>query len=425
MRRFGICLVLLVSGCGIVKVSTGGGGAKSGGSQEPSSDGGQTGGGGDEASRLKSAYDDFAAKGTCAGKIVPLCAHELRDAAGIAQRPHGPYDPVKMWNPREGSNPDPQWISGWDDLPATEGYNESESVFQVIAQALVWKANRKKCETDYQSTYDARKKASDALNAKIEEALKEPSAHDRIRALVSLRPSNDLRLVGARFRLEEQLFKQFEDPARRDVFAWLPIKSPDTPDIRPLLSFETESKNHCANSERQKYFPEETRAVDEELKKARSLQVPADKAGAVHSLTEAWEMKAPFLGISTAKIVSITRSGQGGEITFETTRDEQIVLGCREAKDRLVIQNNTVTHDKSCTYGQRVWASSVKLKFADLPKAELQKGDEIEVLSQITEAQEKTKKSGKNERIERKLAGNGVFVVRASHDGQTVWKLLP
>ena len=421
MRSLVVFSVLLLSGCGFIQVSTstGSGPSGSGSSSE--------GAGSEEASRLKAAYDDFSAKGQCVGMNTGLCATTLRKAADIEARPHGPYDPVRMWNPREGANPDPEWIADWEKLPATEGYNESDKVFQVVAGALIAKANRKKCEADYKATYDARKKRSDELDGKIDVALKEASAHDRIHALLGLRPNDsDRRFVGARFRLEQELFRLFDDAPRRDAFAWLPLASPDTGEIRPLLSLETETRNYCAKSEQEKYFPAEVSALEDEIKKSFSLQLPAEKGANPHSLNEEWDMKTPFFGIDHAKIGSITRAGQGGAITYDTTRDESFVVSCRETSSRVVIQNGALRNDTNCTYGTKVYANSVKLTFADLPKVQLEKGDEIEVLAQITEATSKSTSSGATKkRLERKYTGSGIVVVKVTRGTDVIWKLIP
>lgn len=423
MRGLGVFLVLLLSGCGFIQVSTSTGTGSSGSGSGSSSDGA----GGEEASRLKAAYDDLAAKGECVAMNTGLCATTLRKAANIEARPHGPYDPVRMWNPREGANPDPEWIADWEKLPATEGYNESDKVFQVIAGALIAKANRKKCEADYKATYDTRKKSNDELDGKIDVALKEASMHDRVHALVALRPNDaGRRFVGARFRLEQELFRLFDDPPRRDAFAWLPLASPDTGEIRPLLSLETETRNFCAKSEHEKYFPAEISAVDEEIKKSTSLKLPAEKGASPRSLNEEWDMKTPFFGIDHAKVGAITRAGQGGVITYDTTRDEIFTVACRETKSRVVIQNGALRNDTNCTYGTKVYANSVKLTFADLPKVQIEKGDEIEVLAQITEATSKSTSSGATKkRLERKYTGSGIVVVKVTRGADVIWKLLP
>ncbi|MBK8258442.1 MAG: hypothetical protein IPK82_37995 [Polyangiaceae bacterium] len=331
-----------------------------------------------------------------------------------------------MWNPRKAANPDSQWIRNWDSLPDTEGYNESDKVFQVLGTALVKKANRAGCEADYKAEYDRRKKAADELDGKITEVLKEPAAHDRIHELVLLRPQDSKsRLVGARFRLERELGVQADVQARKDAFAWLHMAAIDSADIRPLLSVESESKYACLQSG-EFYFEEERTAITDEIKNSKALPPNPSKAPDLVSLTDNREFKVPFMGIETAKVGSITRSGTGGTITYESSRDDTFIVSCKNSTTRVVIENNTVRPDKSCTYGTITYANSVKLTFADLPKMAIEKGDELEMLSQITEHSLKSTKSGATKkRDERKFAGEGIFVVSVKRGDKVIWKLRP
>lgn len=421
MYKLAVISLALLSGCGIVKISVQGGGAGSTGSPGE----GAAADGGDEASRLKKAYDEFDAKGTCAGQIAGLCARNLRTAANIEQRPHGPYDPVRMWNPREGANPDPEWIKGWDALPATEGFNEADRVFGVLGGTLAMKANRKVCEADYKPTYDALKAKSDGLDAKIDAALKEPSVHDRIHTLVALRPNDDLRFVGARFRLEQELIRLASDPAQQNAAAWVRLASPEAAEVRPLLAYEKEARWACVRHADALYSKEETAALEDEMKKAHALPTE-EKRALVTGLTENTTFKAPFYGIDTAKVGTITRDGNGGTITFESSREEMITLGCSRTSNRVVIENNTLQRDKSCTYGTMTWANSVKLTFADLPKFQIEKGDEIQVLAEITDVSVKaTQKTGSKQREDRKFTGKGTLIVSVKRGGNDAWRLIP
>ena len=424
MRGLAVLFVALLSGCGVIKVSVNGGGSTSPGSSGGATSGGAaSAGGGDEAAALKKAYDDLDSKGACAGVIKELCGTNLRKAAGIETRPHGSYDPVRMWNPREGANPDPEWATDWDKFSDSEGFNEATATFNYLGSVLVMKANRRVCEADYKPKYEQHKRLSDELNGKIDEALKVPTVHDRLKALMALRPNSDLRFVGARFRLEEEIGKLATDPAQQAAFAWIHTVSPDAADIRPLSTYEKEARWTCMKESRSWYKKEELSSAEDEMKKARSL--PVDQKGAAYvGLTESREFKAPFFGIDTAKVVSITREGTGGTLTLESSREEQIVLGCSRTSDRIVLENNTLQRDKSCTYGTKTWFNNITLKFADLPRADIVKGDEIHLLAEITEVSVKqTSKTGSKQREDRKFAGKGTLALHVKHGGSDVWRL--
>lgn len=425
MRRLAVLFVALLSGCGIIKVSVNGGGAgnagSKGGSGSPS--GGEGASASDEAAALKKAYDELDSKGACAGIIKELCGTNLRKAAGIETRPHGPYDPVRMWNPREGANPDPEWATDWEKFSPSEGFNEATAVFNYLGGTLVMKANRRACEADYKPKYEALTKGAGELDGKIDAALKETTVHDRLKALIKLRPNGDLRFVGPRFRLEQEIGKLATDPALESAFAWIHTVSPDAADIRPLLSYEKEARWACMRESQSWYKKEEIASATEEMKKARSLPVE-QKRGEYIGLTEARDFKAPFLGIDTAKVVSITREGVGGTLTLESSREEQIVLGCSRTSDRLVIENGALQRDKSCTYGTKTWSNAITLKFADLPRADIAKGDEVHLLAEITDVSVKqTSKTGAKQREDRKFGGKGTVLLHVKHGGNDVWRL--
>ncbi len=422
MRKLTVLFVVLLSGCGFVKVSVNGGGSTRGGSNGSPSDGEAASSDSEEAAALKKAYDDLDKKGACAGIIKELCGTNLRKAAGIETRPHGPYDPVRMWNPREGANPDPEWATGWDKLPDSEGFNEATAVFNYLGATLVMKANRRACEAEYKPKYEAHKKLSGELDGKIDAALKEPTMHERLKALIKLRPGGDLRFVGARFRLEEEIGKLATDPAEQAAFAWIHTVSPDAADIRPLLSYEKEAGWACMKESRSWYKNEELSAAEDEVKKAKSL--PTEQKGAAYiGLTESREFKAPFSGIDTAKVVSVARDGNGGTLTLESSREEQIILGCSRSSDRLVVENGAIQRDKSCTYGTKTWANAITLKFTDLPRADIAKGDEVHLLAEITEVSVKaTSRTGAKQREDRKFGGKGTMLLSVKHSGNEVWR---
>lgn len=424
MRRLCVLAAVFLSGCGFFKVS-GLDGSGVAGSES-----------GDAESRLKKVYDSFSPE-LCPNGVVG-CGNALRKAAGVEERPHGDYDPVRMWNPREGANPDPEWITGWDGLPKSEGYNESMAVFEVIARAALSKSARKTCEADYQSTFDRRTRASRELDAAIDAALKHASEHDQVRALLALRPKpaaagDDTPFVGARFRLEQEITRRFEAPSRRAILGRLAIIPDDLAEVRPLLSLEEESRYYCANhasgsqtggAVRALYTADEIASVEQAVRDAKSLKAPADKGEEALTLNTNWAFKAPFFAVDEAKVTSIVRQGRGGIVTYEATRDETYPYGCHETNDRLVVQNGTVRKDTNCSYGTRTTTNSVTLTFADLPSGSLEKGDTLKLYARITDYRTKTIPGGPSkERVEQRFAGEGVVVVQAKRGAETVWKL--
>ncbi|MFO0617396.1 MAG: hypothetical protein U0414_32670 [Polyangiaceae bacterium] len=394
-------------------------------------------GGGDEAARLKKVYDDFTPDLCPQGAVG--CGAAIQRAAGIKERPHGDYDPVRMWNPREGENPDPEWITGWDSLPRSEGYNASVAVFDVIARAALSKAERRKCETDYASTFEALTKADAALDASIDAAIRAETEHDQIRALLALRPrrgaaGDDRPSVGARFRLEQEILQRFAGP-RETLLAKLSIVPGDLRDVRPRLSLEDERTFQCAHhttgsasggAVRALYTDAEIATIDGRIAAAKTLEAPKREPEEALSLDANWAFKAPFLAVDEAKIGSITRSGKGGTLTYETTREDTYPYGCAATSDRFVVHDGTIQRDTNCNYGTRTTVSTVKIRFTDLPAVDLAKGDTVKLYVRVTDYKSKEISGGVGrERVEQTFVGEGLAVTEVKRAEKSLWKLVP
>lgn len=299
---------------------------------------------------------------------------------------------------------------------------------------------RTQCEANYAAQYEALAKTRDLVHAKIDKALAEPNAHDQLRGLFKLRQelvdgskelrqfnAPNLRTIGGRFRLEEEINKRYADTTLADAMRWLPPRNFDAKDTRPLLPQATEAALVCMKDRKADslYSAEEKKAAQDALAASFTLPVRSEDDRPVRptELQQDWEFKAPFYAMDTAVVTSVTRDGKGGIIAYETVRDDLQTLGCSATSNRLKVENGSVRRDTNCDYGKVVFKNTVKLTFSDLPAFAIQKGDELELLATVTEYASKTKNAGTTKTIERTFGGNGLLLIGVKRNGGKVWRV--
>lgn len=298
---------------------------------------------------------------------------------------------------------------------------------------------RTRCEANYAPQYEALAKTRDLVHGKIDKALAEPNAHDQMRGLFKLRKelvdgskelrqfnAPNLRTLGGRFRLEEEINKRYADKTLADAMRWLPPRNFDAKDTRPLLPQATEAALVCMKDRDAGalYSADEKKAAEDALAKSFSLPIPSeDKPVRPTELQQDWEFKAPFYAMDKAVVTSVTRDGKGGTIAYETVRDDLQVLGCSATSNRLKVENGAVRRDTNCDYGKVVFKNTVKLTFSDLPAFTIEKGDELDLLATVTEYTSKTKNAGTTRTIERTFNGNGLILIGVKRKGDKVWSV--
>ncbi len=389
-----------------------------------------------EAERVKKAYESFDSSKMC--REGRNCDRGLREAAGIDVLPHGPYDPVKMFNPRAGMpNPDPEWITGWDSLPAGDGYNDSEKTFKLMAAAAVQKEARRGCLQGFkEKIYPQFLAADERLGKAIDAALAQSGEHDRLAGLLALRASPEAKsLEGARFRLEREIASRLTTPGARAAWQFERLAMGDKgAQLRPTLDIDSEANAYCADrlaslrepGVRPPFTKEERDAARKALADASTYQAPEAPAREPQSINDYGDYKAPFLGRGGLSVTAVTASKKGQTVTAEWRKEEQMVLGCKQTKERVVFENGKAQYDKNCTYGVRTVISVLTLTLADLPSGGLKKGDELRVYFEVKDFKAKTAKpSAKREIVTQSFAGEGALIAEVKRAGAKVFSLAP
>jgi hypothetical protein len=231
-----------LAGCGLAQVTTN----TTSGSSEPGQVG-RANGAGDDVTRT---YTRWNYQSCGAGES---CGIKMAAAAGI--RPDGQRNGALM-NPKSGmKNPDPEWLPGWESLPADEsGARDVFEAMNLAASNRTWIAECKKVYAGVKSGIDTRAAEVPAL-VKACENIEDP--FERLGALLRLpsrskgSPTKDrefgLGFDAAAFETERAIVDGFRKAGKLWVLAAekldLPVASREV--LRPRWEPEIEEKAFC------------------------------------------------------------------------------------------------------------------------------------------------------------------------------------
>jgi hypothetical protein len=176
-----IALWVGLSGCGLVQVTTTSGpGSRAPGGVETDASPATAASGqrSDLGKRVAATYASWSFE-SCR---ISSCAQAFAQASGVfadGQRNGAVANPKP-----EMTNPDPEWLPGWDSLPSDEG--SSSEVWMALHRAAAnksWAAACKEGYVAYAKTLDER---VDATAKGIQTALAKDDPHERVRALLAL-----------------------------------------------------------------------------------------------------------------------------------------------------------------------------------------------------------------------------------------------
>ncbi|MRG94416.1 hypothetical protein [Polyangium spumosum] len=333
---------------------------------------------------------------------------------------------VYRYNPRRTlKNPDPTWLTGWDELSEDEHSNTADITYEALIVAAMRRTWLAKCHADY-AAIDKELRANDAKWAtEIAEASKIPNPYGRISALLGLQakaekaaPEKDIYLdklthyVGFRRDLRIAIKQAYEATGRDYLYA---IERPSSPKnkIRARLDAATERDLYCyyatsgtartpgldgaafGNSYTEKgakfvkpLFPEGTREKFADLLEAEAKKsddevrpVSIDKVYIEDIAKGEKEMPGhPKLGYmsETSEVTKVTQNGSKTELEAFYTYTTEFAYDCVETNRIHSVQNGRIVYREICKHGKHTREKTTRITLGELPEGvTIQVGDRL------------------------------------------------
>lgn len=455
-------LLPTTAACGLIKIETKG--AFSGGG---SSGGGSAGDSGaqDAAGLEKSVAATYATWSFESCKNFE-CINAFQKEAGVKTwTDAGTY--VFKYNPRNGKNPDPTWLPGWDKLTTDEHANQADEVYQALILAASHKTWIERCHADYDKIDPGLRETDKKLIAEIDraKAIKDPYA--KIAALLALRgsvPKGDkdgvvkrlTETVGARVQLEAAIQDAFKETGREYLY-WIQGFRPDESflrEYRPRHSKEEERDLYCSYAMRgTDLTPENTQMGSNYLEKGAVAVKPlftkeelekldrekwAKEGKDRYSTKDRWD--APWLtdaidGKSSIPgmpkvgrfggipIKKITKGADGVVLELFETYDNEYAYDCVDT-NRIsgVDSNGQFIYKSICKTGKATTEKSATLKVKELPEGlDLKAGDTLDVFVRGDKHEKKElAKSKAFEKTHESWEGEIIHVERVTRDKKVI-----
>jgi hypothetical protein len=441
MKRFslGIALSLLLPGCGLVKINTNIPDLAGGGSSEGSSGGAPIGAPYDEDELGNAVLATFKAWDYNSCKDFD-CTKIFKEKAGVTEyKDAATY--VYAFNPRRTlKNPDPTWLTGWEQMTGDEHANKADETYQALAVAAMRKTWVARCHADY-AAIDRELRANDAKwTFEIDEASKIAEPYGRIGALLGLVEKarqesasaqsyiDRLRTdVGYPHPLRIALKNAYESTGRDYLFA-IQDDAPRDDKARPRLAAAVERDMYCYRAMRSgtpktpaltsgagrssytergaKYvkaiFSEEEaekldRLAQEEARKAADAVRPGKFSNVgVHAIAKGEDSIAnhPKLGHMPAFGEIKKISAEGGKQIVEITErfEQEYPYDCVDTNkiDRIA-PDGRIIYRSICKFGKDIRDLTVKITLGEMPKGvSIEIGDKIEGYALVQKHEEKT-----------------------------------
>lgn len=335
---------------------------------------------------------------------LEFCANTFMEKAGFIEEGQYLDSSVKVYNARaHTSSWDKRWIPGWEKLPTGNGYRQAKPVYAALATAAIRKNWAKKCTAGYAKVHKERLAAADAdLAAKIEEARKLPTLHERIGALTELRarfeprPSGTLaRLanhVGGHYELEKAIAEELRAADLEVLYHqdFLGIDEELAAKLRPRMSLEEETDAYCkqaalygadglppVDSKRGSefaaavYSKAQRQAIDAKTAELRK------KSAQVLALSDEATERLEKLERGSINSVHSVEQNDGTLLVIDSrTEDDTVVLGCRDLdKVKKVHADGRVEYEQACRYADRKRTIEKRYRMPAMPEsAEIAKG---------------------------------------------------
>ncbi len=373
------------------------------------------------AQRLFDTYSSWTANDA----LSPECAVYFSACADVFARRAGsdPKD-LKSKNPRAFMvNPDPAWLTGWDQLPEDDG--QRHVTLGALTYAASLRAYFNSCDATAQEVAGQRAIAQGLLDAELNAAKNEPNAYKRIGALVRLRQELKKKHpdpVGPRYQLEQALFDEFQKSGRGLIYDLRKQRPDDIGTLRPAFSAADERDLLCLDglpswqdheSIPQKFVraPVSAARRDELLARIKKAQDLAEKIPAREATVESMgSHRAPGKG----ELLSFEKSVLGAPLHVKKVGPDDRSSGllvelvgkalvkdapydCKESdKPSKVGPDGKVHYPTDCKRRDEQRNVRVRLVLAERPDFSMQADDQVTFLGKLTKLSSKPGKPDKN-----------------------------
>jgi hypothetical protein len=392
------------------------------------------------------------------------CSKKLEEASGAERVYQGNL--AYQFNPRRSmSNPDAEWIPGWDSLPTDDGPSKANLVFKAIALARVSRTWSERCD----GAFAAAKERLDALEKSTREGITaaqaQPNVYSRISALLALREKfaatkNPLdRYVGPRLELELAILEAFRTTGRdyvyflhklgpsgeelgrlrarkdeafeRDAFCFLARKqgSEEVPNGPGVDSYFAPAAKYV----RPLFTPERTQELEKTLTALRQeaaspFQFKGSLGDPISSGSPSSVVVEGHPGLvryedRNVQVKSVKASGKGTLVELAGVLKTSFPYDCVQTKQvESIQQDGTVVYAKRCKSGELTIDTTTLVSFEELPEGlTLQPGDQLELYAIHKDRKLETPVKGKNRIKEvHRFTLEGKHLLRVTRGGQPI-----
>ena len=198
----------------------------------------------EQALRVSYTYSHW----TAADALSPTCTVYFAACAETFMRRAGsdPQD-LAAKNPRAFmTNPDPEWLPGWDQLPPDPGTRHL--TYAALTYAASMKAYFGSCRATAKEAEQQRQAAAQLLASEKAVADAEPNVYKKLGGLVRLRQELRKRFpdpVGPRYEVELLLRDAFVGSGRELIYDLRRQRPDDAGALRPALTSQDEADLFC------------------------------------------------------------------------------------------------------------------------------------------------------------------------------------
>ncbi|NUP05947.1 MAG: hypothetical protein HOW73_07805 [Polyangiaceae bacterium] len=370
----------------------------------------------------------------------PACSVYFAACADSFQRRAG-YDThdLDAKNPRAFmSNPDPEWIPGWDSIPK-DPLNRHVT-FAALTYAAAMGAHFEDCHKRHQAQEASNAEAMKLFSASKEKLQADPNTYSRLSSLVQLRSElkrNHPRALGARYALELAIHDAFVDSGRELVYHLQSQRAEDAATLRPTLSFRDEEDITCTENLPAWQDPEAVPVglVNNPLPKERIAELEARIAKSrdlERRIPQKTVSVRPFVirqdhdpkaivsipkdaGGVPLVVVKVEASADGAGLVVELegkTSVKDAFYGCKEAdKPDAVGADGKVAYDTSCKKRDEMRKLHLSVRLAERPDFPIQRGDVLALLGKVESLETKESKQGATTLVEHDARIEGVHVL--------------